>query len=392
MCHKCNTFTQLFNLFNYLAMLEKFIVNSKELKKALNKVQSAVPSSPRLPLLKNLFIQVSGPDLTLKANDLDIEIETTLEVKRVSDANSFTAVIPAKKVIETIKALPDQPIKFVIEDSKCTILASQGKYHLATENPDLYPRMKAVKGQTIQLPATYFLNAIGLSSNSYSTDDLRPAMTGLYFSVKDNELTTCATDAHKLTKCVISLDESYEELSAIIPARALSVLRKLAEGQMLQCVIDDRYFKCNIDEVTTLQCILIDAKYPNFDAVIPVQHTKTITVDRQELINSLKRIQIFANSKSNRVIFNASEEDGVKLSSQDLDYNRSAQEDLSCVYDNQPIEIAFNAQFMGQMLQSMDYEEVHILMTDQKKPALIVPVEQADGIDAIALLMPVLIG
>ena len=140
-----------------------------------------------------------------------------------------------------------------------------------------------------------------------------------------------------------------------------------------------------------LVCRLIDGKYPNYDAVIPKTNPNRMTVERITLLNSLKRVSIFANKSTNQVKFKIAGSE-LAISAEDLDFSNEANERLTCSYDGTDIEIGFNSRFIIEMLSNLESENIHLEMSDPSRAGIILPAENDnEGEDILMLVMPVML-
>ena len=182
----------------------KFSISSSELLKQLQIAGGVISSNPVLPILEDFLFSISNNKLTITATDLETSITTELEV--MSDADGMIAV-PAKILSETLKALPQQPITFTVNDENfgIEITSAYGKYRLAGENGQDFPRIPEPDAvDTLSLPSALLIKGVNKTIFATSSDELRPAMTGVYFQVDFNKLIMVATDAHKLVKYTFS--------------------------------------------------------------------------------------------------------------------------------------------------------------------------------------------
>ena len=368
----------------------KFSVSSSELLKQLTIAGGAIGSNPVLPILEDFLFTIENNLLTIAATDLETSITTSIEV--MSDSNASVAV-PARILLDTLKALPDQPITFSIDDETfgIEITSAYGKYKLAGENGQDFPKIPEPDGtDSLTLPAPALNNAITKTIFATSNDELRPAMTGVYFQVDFDKLTFVATDAHKLVKYVLSEVKSGVSTSFIVPKKALNLLKNAlpAGGE-----VSLKFNKANAFfafDNTNLVCRLIDARYPDYNAVIPVDNPNLLALPRKDFQNSLKRIAIYANKTTNQVILNITN-DSLTVSAQDLDFSNEATEVLECNYEGEPITIGFNAKFLAEMLGILESDDIKLELSTPTRAGILLPNEDADGEEILMLVMPVML-
>ena len=368
----------------------KFSVSSSELLKQLTIAGGAIGSNPVLPILEDFLFTIAENKLTIAATDLETSISTQIDV--MSDANG-TVAVPARILLDTLKALPEQPITFSIDDENfgIQITSAYGKYKLAGENGDDFPKIPEADGvDSIEVPAPVLSNAISKTLFATSNDELRPAMTGVYFQVDFDKLTFVATDAHKLVKYTFSEVTSEVSTSFIVPKKALNLLKSaLPTGGNVKFAFNKANAFFSFDN-TNLVCRLIDARYPDYNAVIPVDNPNLLTLPRKDFQNSLKRIAIYANKTTNQVILNIKNE-SMTVSAQDLDFSNEAQENLDCNYEGEPITIGFNAKFLGEMLGVLESDEIKLELSAPTRAGILLPSEDVDGESILMLVMPVML-
>ncbi len=368
----------------------KFSTSSSDLLKQLQVVAGAIGSNPVLPILEDFLFTIDGNTLTIAATDLETSIITSIEIQ--ADANGKVA-IPGKILLETLKALPDQPITIVVDDETFAIeiTSAYGKYKLAGENGADFPQIPEPDSvDFVNVPSSVLANSIAKTLFATSNDELRPAMSGVFFQVDFNKITCVATDAHKLVKHVYNKANSEVSTSFIIPKKALQLLKGvLPNGGDVKLSFNKANAFFNFDDVQ-LVCRLIDARYPDYNAVIPTENPNVVTVNKSDFQNSLKRIAIYANKTTNQVILNINP-GSLTVSAQDLDFSNEATEQLVCAYDGDTLSIGFNAKFLVEMLSAMDTDEVKIELSTPTKAGIIIPSDDNEEIDILMLIMPVML-
>jgi DNA polymerase-3 subunit beta len=368
----------------------KFSVSSSELLKQLQIAGGAIGSNPVLPILEDFLFSISNNKLTITASDLETSILTEMEV--ASDTDGKVAV-PGKILLETLKALPHQPVTFSVnpENHGIEITSAYGKYRLAGENGEDFPQMPEEDGvDNVSLPAAGLLDGISKTIFATSNDELRPAMTGVFFQVDFTKLTMVATDAHKLVKFTFTEVASEVSTTFIVPKKALNLLKTAFSGQdqvTLSFNKSNAFFTVGN---TRLICRLIDARYPDYNAVIPVGNPNLLTVTRNDFQNSLKRIAIYANKTTNQVILNINE-GSLTISAQDLDFSNEATEQMTCSYDGDPLTIGFNAKFLVEMLGVLESDEVKMELAGPSRAGILLPTEEKPGEQILMLVMPVML-
>ncbi len=368
----------------------KFSISSAELLKKIQLANGAIGSNTVVPVLEDFLFVIEGNDLTISSTDLETSIITTLEV--IADEGGSVA-IPGKILFDTLKALPEQPITIEVDDAKHSIeiTSSYGKYKLSGDNPEDFPTIPQPDNtESVTLSAHMLDEAINKTIFATSNDELRLAMTGVYVQIDFSKIIFVATDAHKLVKYTFSGLDGDINSSFIVPKKSLSLLRSaLPDTGMVQISFNKNNAFFTFDD-HQLICRLIDAQYPNYNAVIPVDNPNVMTVSRSDFLSSLKRIAIYANKTTNQVILNI-DDGSLTIEAQDLDFSNEATEQLVCQYSGEPITIGFNAKFLIEMLGVLDTDEVKVELSTPNKAGIILPGENPDDEELLMLVMPVML-
>jgi DNA polymerase-3 subunit beta len=310
----------------------------------------------------------------------------------IADQDGAVA-IPGKILVDTLKALPEQPITIEVDQAKYSIeiTSSYGKYKLSGDNPEDFPVIPVPDNtESVTLRSHLIQDAISKSIFATSNDELRLAMTGVLFQIDFTKITFVATDAHKLVKYSFSGIEGDVNTSFIIPKKSLSLLRNaLPENGEVEIAFNKSNAFFSFDE-HHLVCRLIDAQYPNYNAVIPVDNPNLLTVGRADFLHSLKRIAIYANKTTNQVILNI-DDGSLTVEAPDLDFSNEATEQLACQYEGEAVTIGFNAKFLIEMLSVLDTDEIKIELSTPNKAGILLPGDSPDDEELLMLVMPVML-
>ena len=370
-----------------------FIVSSSYLLKNLNSISGVITSNPVVPILENVLFEIEGGNLLITASDLQTSVMVELQVESKEDGS---VAIPAKILIETLKNLPEQPVTFSIDDQNYNIEinSDNGRYKLAGENSADFPKVPGVNdGYSSDINSEILNSAISNTIFSTSTDELRPAMTGVFFKLASNGCTFVSTDGHRLVKYIrtdIKGDEVDHDM--ILPRKSLNLLKSIlptdkSSDIKLDFNASNAYFSF---ENIKMVCRLIDERYPDYDNVIPSDNSNTVTITKSELLGSLKRISIYANKTTNQVRFKITGSE-ILISAEDLDFSNEANERISCEHDADDVEIGFNAKFLIEMLSNIESEKVILKLSEPNRAGLLIPEDINDNEDITMLVMPVML-
>lgn len=369
----------------------KFIVSTSTLLKSLQMVGGVINANSVLPILEDFLFDIKGSKLTVFATDLETSMSTELKVD--SKENGRIA-IPARILLDTLKTLPEQPLTFKIDEKTkgIEITSETGRYKLSGENAEDFPKVPQPDAVTeLNMTAAALSRAVGETIFAVSTDDLRPAMTGVLFQVSPEGMNFVSTDAHKLVKLTRQDIKAAKPAQFIVPKKALGLLKSaLPQNDSGVNVAFNKSNAFFVFENTRLTCRLIDANYPDYGAVIPQNNPSKLSINRLEFLNALRRISIYANKTTYQVILTIAGSE-LKISSQDLDFSNEANERLTCSYEGNDMEIAFNARFLIEMLGVLDSDEIEIELSTPTRAGVLRPVEKKENEDLLMLVMPVMI-
>lgn len=369
-----------------------FIVSSASLLKQLALIQGVLNSSNTLPILDNFLFEIKGTELKVSASDLETTMRSKLTVESKEDG---LIAIPAKMLLEILKNLSDHPIKFSVDKGNFQIEISSdyGKYKLSGHSGEEFPKVPEIdQSSSLTLQSTIIARAINKSLFAAGNDDLRPVMSGVFCELNSNNLTFVATDAHKLVRYRRLDAKSENTTSFILPSKPLNLLKNCLNSSPETTVEynqNNAFF--TIGDIH-LVCRLVEGKYPNYEAVIPKENPNKLTIDRNLLLNSVKRVSIFANKTTHQVNLKLAGS-SLNISAEDLDFANKADEKLTCSYSGEDMEIGFNSKFLMEMLNNIDTDQVSIEMSDPSRAGIILPenTEKEEEEDILMLVMPVMV-
>jgi DNA polymerase-3 subunit beta len=371
----------------------KFIVSSSGLLRQLQALSGVLNTSNPLPILDNFLFVIEKGTLTISASDLETTMITHLPVE--SKANGKVAV-QAKILLDTLKTFPEQPLTFSIDEKthQVEISSDYGKYKLSGFDADEFPKMPVAEDtSTLAVSAQTMLQAISKTIFATGNDELRPVMSGVFCQLSKEDITFVATDAHKLVRYKRGDAKSKNEAAFILPKKPLTLLKNILGNTDSEIKI--KYNTTNaffeIDN-TTLICRLIDGRYPNYEAVIPVDNPNKLTIDRQAFLNAIRRVGIFSSKTTHQVKLKITGSE-LQLNAEDVDFSNEATERLTCQYNGEDMEIGFNVRFLADMLSNLESDEVTIEMSAPNRAGIITPAVEGRKIneDILMLVMPVML-
>ena len=368
----------------------KFQVLSSDLMSHLSAISRVLVSKNSMPILENFLFEIGDNLLKVTASDGDTTMITTIAISEVDGDGRF--VVPAKTLLDPLKEMPQQMLSFDIDPGNLVtnVYYANGKYNFIAGNADEYPTLRSMSAETntFTIPATALLNGIVSTIFAVADDELRPVMNGIYIDVTPESCIFVASDSKKLVRLINSSVKAGFTASFILPKKPANLLKGIVSKDMADAEIqfDSKSARVRIGDYTVI-CSLIEGKYPRYEAVIPKNNTNCMIIDRQECINTLRRISVFASQATNQVKFEL-DKDQLTISAADVDYSISGTEKIACSYDSVPMQIGFRANFLIEILNTMPSNEVEFRMAESFRAALIVPVSNNENEDLLMLIMP----
>jgi DNA polymerase-3 subunit beta len=295
--------------------------------------------------------------------------------------------------MDSLKNLPEQPLTFNIDKNfGIEITSDNGKYKVMGENPDNFPKEPSADTTTsFSMTSSALLTAINKTLFAVSNDDLRPAMTGVFFELDKKGLTAVATDAHRLVKYRRTDVSCPKADNFIVPRKPLNLLKSALPDNEDELKISYNSNHLFVDHGSTqMVCRLIDARFPDYKVVIPNDNPYKMNVSRSDFQSALRRVSIFSNKSTNQVALNISGSE-LQLTAQDVDFSFEGNERMKCQYDGEDMQIAFNARFLIEMLSATDSDEVRMELSTPTKAGIIKPQEQGENEDVLMLVMPLML-
>jgi DNA polymerase III subunit beta len=368
----------------------KFIVSSSALLKQLQHIAGVINANTVLPILEDFLFEIEKNKLTVVATDLETVMRVQMDIEA---KDSGKVCIPAKILLDSLKNIPDQPLTFNIDKNFGIELTSDnGKYKVMGENPDNFPKEPGADDTTsFTMTASALVTAITKTIFATSTDDLRPAMTGVFFELDKKGLQAVATDAHRLVKYKRKDVSCPKADSFIVPRKPLNLLKSALPVNEDEITVSYNSNHLFVKHGTTqMSCRLIDARFPDYKVVIPSDNPYKLVVSKNDFQSALRRVSIFSNKSTNQVALNISGSE-LQLAAQDVDFSFEGNERMKCRYDGEDLTIAFNARFLIEMLSAADGDEVRMELSTPTKAGIIKPTEQDDNEELMMLVMPLML-
>ena len=365
-----------------------FYITKEEVVKSLNLTLGVVEKRQTLPILSNVLFEVDESSLKLTATDLESEISTTSTISNYKSGGKTTA--PARKLSDLCRLLPDMTeIHFFLDGDNLKIETDSGKYNLSTLPSEDFPvfELEDIQSQ-INISSQNLKTLISKTAFAMGNQDWRHYLNGLFLLIDDKTITTVATDAHRLAMASSILNEAISDsTNGIVPRKSINEIGKLVGDGSENALINlgQTSIAVNISG-TTFVSKLIEGKFPDYEQVIPSGESSLLIVDRKKFSESLSRVSVLSSEKYKgiRIITN---KNSLNISANNPE-KEQGEENLTCEYDGEEVDIAFNVNYLQEILSTLDSERIEINFFGSDKSCLIT---DPSSDDLKYVVMPLLI-
>ncbi len=358
----------------------EFKINTKDLDKVLTQFSSVLPTKTTLEITQHFL-------LTLKDNLLiNVAYQKTLPVFSVGE---IQVAVPGKLFSDTIGNLPDTDIKvtFKEEEKKCIIHTDTGKYTIAYVDPFDFPRFPQVEEKlTFKINGDRLKQAFNFTEFACGKDEHRASMRGILMDLKNDKLVFVSTDGHRLVRLLFEDYKPEIQTQLIIPAKSAELLTKILDERDVLVTVGDKIIRFEFDGGIFLTR-LIDDTYPNYESVIPLDNDNVMKVNRNELLKTLRRASFYVHSKTRRVDFEISK-DMLSITAENPELGTQMNEKILCEYNGEPMQVAFKHEFVNDVIEHIDADEVVFKFNSPIKPCIIEPAIQKENENLLILVMP----
>jgi DNA polymerase-3 subunit beta len=361
----------------------KVTCTREELTQKLGVVSRGVSTRTAVQILGGILLKAEAGHLTLAATDMELSLRASLDAQVEGDG---AVVVPGRLLVELARLLPEAEVSIEQRADEGVIRVASGSFEsrLNTFTAEDFPRLPDAEGlerHTIDQDA--LLETIARVSRSASRDESRPVLTGILVRFEPGKLVMAATDSYRLSVKETALEGSVPELEAIVPARGLGELARIAQGaERIELGVHENQVVFGIDGIW-LTTRRIDGQFPNYKQLVPESFEYEVTLPREELLDVVRRIAVMAQRNSPlRLRFAEGE---LKISARTQDVGE-AQESLPASFSGEPLEIGFNAEFLRDGVESVTGETIRMRLISPLRPCVL----QAEGSDDfLYLIMPI---
>ncbi|MCL2044414.1 MAG: DNA polymerase III subunit beta [Treponema sp.] len=353
----------------------KFICERNILLKEISMAQEIIASKNVISILSNIYLEAENDSLTIKATDLKVNFETKLPVTVLEPG---PATVFGDKFFSIIGSVPEGEMEFEYNDNKVKIKTSVKKanFQLKSIASDKYPEFPVSNSEYFEIPVKEFKEMINQTVFAISDDETRYFMNGVFMEKTDDKIIMVATDGRRLAYAEKDGGGINNFPAVIIPPKILNIIVKRSgdEGN-IQLSITDKIMYVRFGTYN-FSSVLLEGQFPNYRKVIPEEQINTLSVNRIEMLDALRRVSLLVEQKSHRVYI------GLKSGTMEV-YSEEgeigeAKEEIPCKYDGEEIALAFNYRYIEEPFKVISSDEICIRFTGQSKAITITPVPKTD--------------
>jgi DNA polymerase-3 subunit beta len=361
----------------------KITCSTEELARALSLVGRAVSTRAAVQVLGGVLIRAGAGAVELAATDMELSLRLSVDCEVEGEG---AVVAPGRLLVDLARLLPESEavLEHHPERGVLEVTCGSASYKLNTYSAEDFPRLPDVEAaQTFTVDRVAFLETVSRVARAASRDESRPVLTGILVRFEGQKLVMAATDSYRLSVKETELETAAAaELEAIVPARALTELARVAQDAAeLQLGVQENHVVFGADDVW-LTTRRIDGQFPNYKQLIPETFEHEVTLPREEFLEVVRRTSVMAQRNSPLRLSFAEGEVTVAAQTQEVG---EAKESLPVPFTGDPLEIGFNPEFLRDGLESADAEEVVLQLISSLRPGLI----RSGAEDFAYLIMPI---
>lgn len=357
----------------------KFQINKDHFSSGLQQVLNVVATRSTMPILSNVLIEAREGQISLTTTNLDLGIRCRIKAN-VTTTGALT--LPVRKLATIVRELPQSDVFIESGDNNQAKITSGGSnFKIMGIAPDEFPQLPNFENRKVfELGQGEILNMLKSVSYAQSTDENRYILNGVYFNFADEKLTLVATDGRRLGLTALDLEISSENTgSLILPAKTVGELeRLLGKGEKVKIAFNDRQaaFEIAIDDAEETGLIdhlylvskVVEGNYPNYRQVIPKETEHRVKIERELMLECVRRAALVTSDKSVSVKLKISK-NLLEISGASSEYGES-HESMAIAYDGPEVQVAFNPQFLMEPLKALTKDEVFFEFKDELSPGL----------------------
>lgn len=363
----------------------KFSISREALLRPLTLVAGVVERRQTLPVLSNVLIDVDGDQVALTGTDLEVELIGRTVASSVEQQGSAT--VPARKLMDICKSLPEQAdIQLAVEEGRAVLRSGRSRFTLSTLPVAEFPNIEETDAsQELSIPRGTLKHLIESTAFAMAQQDVRYYLNGMLLEMQSHLLRAVATDGHRLAMCSRELDVNVAEpQKLIVPRKGILELSRLLDDsdEPVSLTLGASHVRAHTGDFT-FTSKLIDGKFPDYERVVPRGGDKVMLAERAELRQVLSRTAILSNEKYRGVRLYL-EPGNLKVMANNPE-QEEAEESIAVEYDGPAMEMGFNVGYLIDVMSILDEDRVQMTLADPNSSALL---EEPGGGDALYVVMP----
>jgi len=368
----------------------ELVVRKNDLLRELQLFQGIVERKNTIPILANVLMEAKGDEVRFLATDLEVGLRSKCAAS-VTKGGSLT--LPAKKLYEIVKSLPDTDVRISEDKSGVKVAADRFDSRMQTLPKEDFPALPEGGGsQTATLPRAALKEMVAKTQFAITGEDTRFFLNGALFVLRSDSMSLVATDGHRLA--LVSVKRNGAALKAANDEEVRKILPKKTLGELARLLMEgdgDVGYEPGENHLffdvggRLLISRMIDGQFPAYERVIPKGNDKHIEFERERLTNAVRRVALLSNERSRSVKFQL-DKGKVVVSSSSAEFGE-ATETLPVDYSGAPLQICFNAQYVLDFLGAVTTDIVALELKDEVSQAVMTPVG-ADGYEYTYVIMP----
>ena len=353
----------------------KFACERNILLKEISMAQEIIASKNVISILSNIYLEAGNDSLIIKATDLKVNFETTIPVTVLEPG---PAMVFGDKFLGILGSVPEGEMEFENNENKIKIKTSvkRANFQLKSMASEKYPEFPVSSAGYFEMPVKHFKEMVSQTVFAVSDDETRFFMNGVYMEKAGDKIIMVAPDGRRLAYIEKEAGDIQDFPGVIIPPKILNVISKRAgdEGPIEISVTDKIiFFKFGS---YSLSSVLLDGQFPNYRKVIPEDQTNTLTVNRDEMLDALRRVSLLVEQKSHRIYLGL--KPGVMEISSEEGEIGEAKEEIPCRYDGEEMGLALNYRYIEEPFKAIDSDEIRLQFTGPSKAITVVPEPKTD--------------
>ena len=365
-------------------------VKSNELLEALQQIIKVIPSRSTLPILGCAYFDFNEEKIKIRSTNLETSI--SVDLNYAGEKPEEPIAIPINRLLEITANIKDPTIEFDFSTKNTLKLkTSSGSFSISGQDYKEFPSDPIMKeAVSLTINTKTLLEIIDFTKTSVSRDELKPALQGILLKINTNQILGVSTDGHRLSRIITEKENTEShEFEIIAPMKFLTILSSfINKTENMEFEISSNYMSLSYKNISLFSKIIKDT-YPDYEKVIPLDNNKTLTVEKKNLTEAIKRVSIFSNRATKQITFNISS-NRLELTTEDAENAASGKETIDCVFNNdENLKIGFNASFVLDAMTATTGEKVNMFLNTSLSAAIISEKNEKNKTDRLILLMPI---